>query len=80
MKVPKDCADMGGDIGPGDMWDIGVSGGEARPGDVTSAERRVEKRWARRPGDDGSGVLGIPWTERGSKSLLRRVLSFDLDE
>lgn len=59
MNVPKDCADMGGDIGPGDMWDIGVTGGEPRLV-WTGGERSLEKRWARKPGDDESGVLGIP--------------------
>ena len=60
MNVPKDCADMGGDIGPGDMGDIGVRGGELGLDDWRSGERRVEKRWARNPGDIGNGVLGIP--------------------
>jgi hypothetical protein len=80
MNVPKDCADMGGDIGPGDMGDIGVRGGELGLDDCRSGERRAEKRWARKPGDIGSGVLGIPWTERGSKSFLRRLPRLDVDD
>jgi hypothetical protein len=56
MKVPKLLADIGGDIGPGDL---GVE-------DVVCCEedRRPEKRWGR-PGDVTRGGLGRPCVDSG---------------
>jgi len=62
MKVPKDFADMGGDIGDmGDMGDMGVSSGRGDGG-------RPENRCGcviLPLGESNEGSFGMPWLESG---------------
>lgn len=58
MKVPKLRADIGGDIGPGDLGLVTV---EMM---VCEGKPFPENRWGRL-GDVTRGALGSPWVESG---------------